>query len=92
MDEQTKSPFPENGNGNGAKDNSLFGLSSRSLIVFLICGTVCAESMVQCLTSAYFAYVTKNIFNFEIKEPLYSLVIMTVGYYFGQNQKTPSKV
>jgi hypothetical protein len=87
MDEQTKSPFPDS----GTKDSSLFGLSSRSLIVFLICGTVCAESMVQCIASAYFAYLTKSPFNFEIKEPLYSLVIMTVGYYFGQNQKQQAK-
>lgn len=84
MDDQTASPFPP---ANGTKDSSLFGLSSRSLIVFLICGTVCAECMIQCLAGAYFAYLTKTPFVFKVEEPLYSLVIMTVGYYFGQNQK-----
>lgn len=85
MDEQTNPPFAPA--VNGKTESTVFGLSSRSLIVFLICGTVCAECLTQCLVWAYLCWMTKNFTPFKVEEPLYSLVIMTVGYYFGQNQQ-----
>jgi len=90
MDEETKSPFPDSPTS-PTKDSSIFGLSSRSLIVFMICGTVCYIYIFQCMVEVYVAYMMKTPINFKIEEPLYSLVIMTVGYYFGQNQKQQQK-
>ena len=54
-----------------AKDSSIFGVSLRGLIVLLTVLTVCVMAMISK----------------KVEEPLYTLVGLTVGYYFGQNQK-----
>ncbi len=53
-----------------SKESKLFGCSVRGLLVIMIVGTVCYMSVVGIIVS----------------EPLYTLVGLTVGYYFGQNQ------
>lgn len=53
----------------------VFSVSVRAWIVMIIVVTVCAMSLLA----------------MEIKEPLYTLVGLTVGYYFGQNKKQESK-
>ena len=54
-------------------ESNLFGVSVRGWITVTMVGTVCAM-----------AFLAK-----DVKEPLYSLVLLAVGYYFGQ--KTPGK-
>jgi hypothetical protein len=53
------------------RDSNILGLSVRGLVVILIVLTVCAM----------------NIMGKPVVEPLYSVVIATVSYYFGQSQK-----
>lgn len=56
-------------------ESRIGGLSVRAIIVSLVVVTVCVMSVMAK----------------EVKEPLYTLVGLTVGYYFGQNMKTPGK-
>lgn len=51
------------------------GVSVRAIIVSLVVVTVCAMS----------------VMSKKIEEPLYTLVGLTVGYYFGQNTSKPTK-
>lgn len=52
-------------------DSKLFGISLRGLIALIVVVTICAMSF--CLV--------------EVKEPLYTLGGLIVGFYFGQNQR-----
>jgi hypothetical protein len=53
------------------REPSLFNLSVRGCVVMLIVITVCAM----------------NLMGKEVVEPLYSVVIATISYYFGQTQR-----
>lgn len=53
-------------------DSRLFGISLRGLIALIVVLTICVMS---CLV-------------IEVKEPLYTLGGLVVGFYFGQNQKS----
>lgn len=52
-------------------DSHIMGLSVRSIVVLVIVGTVCYMSVIK----------------LKIEEPLYTLVGMCMGYYFGQNNQ-----
>lgn len=52
-------------------DSRILGLSVRAVIALIVIITVCAMSLLL----------------IEIKEPLYTLAGLIVGFYFGQNQK-----
>ena len=52
-------------------ESQIFKLSIRGLLCLIAVGTVCGMSICK----------------IEIKEPLYTLASLMVGYYFGQNQK-----
>lgn len=54
------------------KESSIFGVSLRGLIALVVISTVCVMSVAV----------------IEVKEPLYTLAGLIVGFYFGQNQKT----
>ena len=58
-----------------SKESKLFGCSIRGLIVLLVVTTVCIMSWMAR----------------KVEEPLYTLVGLTVGYYFGQNQRNQTK-
>ena len=55
------------------EDSKLFGISLRGLIALIVVLTICAMSF--CVV--------------EVKEPLYTLGGLIVGFYFGQNQRKP---
>ena len=50
-------------------ESKVFGISIRGFITLLVVFTVCAMSATQ----------------LEIKEPLYTLAGLTIGYYFGHS-------
>lgn len=58
-------------------DSKIFNVSLRGLIALIVIVTICAMSLAMK----------------DIKEPLYTLGGLIVGFYFGQNQKPtlPSK-
>lgn len=56
---------------NKPKDSQLFGISLRGLISLIVIVTVCSMS----------------VLTLEIKEPLYTLAGLIVGFYFGQVKK-----
>lgn len=53
------------------KDSKIFNVSIRALVVLIVIVTICSMSYM----------------GLEVKEPLYTLGGLVVGYYFGQNQK-----
>lgn len=55
----------------GANGSSIGKVSVRAWIVILLVVTACAMAIMKQ----------------KVEEPLYGLVLLTVGYYFGQNQK-----
>lgn len=52
-------------------DSKIFNVSLRGLIALLVILTVCIMSLLV----------------IEVKEPLYTLAGLVIGFYFGQNQK-----
>jgi hypothetical protein len=60
-----------NGNGVTVDDSRLFGISLRGWLTLMVVGTICGLAVVQ----------------IEVKEPLYSIGALTVGFYFGQKTK-----
>lgn len=58
-----------------ASESHFFSVSVRSWIVLILVGTICIMALKA----------------MEVKEPLYSLVTIAVGYYFGQNTKPKSQ-
>lgn len=57
-------------------DSTLFGVSIRAWLAVMLIGTVCGLVSV----------------GKEIKEPLYSMATLALGFYFGQKGKIESKI
>ena len=57
--------------GTGNGESKLFGVSVRGWLAVLIIATVCILSF----------------FRVKVEEPLYSLVLVTSAFYFGQSKK-----
>ena len=64
------------------KDQSaIFGVSVRAWLSLIIVGTVCAQQL---------SVAISNVMRGDsvmIEEPLYGMVMMTLGFYFGQKTK-----
>ena len=58
-------------------------VSVRAWIVTMLVVTVCLNEFSKIIL----ALATGNIELFKITEPLYSLVLIAAGYYFGQNKR-----
>ena len=56
----------------GADSSRIFNVSLRGWITLLVTSTVCVMS----------------VYDVPVKEPMYTLVGMVVGYYFAQNKNT----
>lgn len=56
-------------------DSKILGVSVRAWIAVLVVGTVCG--MQAC--------------GLKVDEPLYSLVLLTTGFYFGQKTPQPTQ-
>lgn len=91
MEDETKAPFPASADSGASSvvstqtierstgaaaashiESRVGGVSVRAIIVTLVVLTVCGMSVAK----------------LKVEEPLYTLVGLTVGYYFGQNTKT----
>ena len=75
---ETSAPTPPD-------DSRVFGVSVRAWLVLMVCGTVCAGY----LTTLVMAYLQGELI-IEIKEPLYSIAVGAVAYYFGQSKNKTS--
>jgi len=63
--------------------SNLFGVSMRAWLASIIVGTVCVQSL---------GVAASNLLHNEsvmVEEPLYSMAMMALGFYFGQ--KTTNK-
>lgn len=67
-------------------DSVIGGVSIRAWLAVMLVGTVCLMALFTQVAGAVMA----GDLVFEIKEPLYSLSIGAVAYYFGQAQKKPN--
>ena len=77
------------GKTNGA-ESTIFGVSVRAWMAIIAITTVCVTHLIVALATVYFAITTKD-FNLvgtltTVGEPLYSLAIGSVGYYFGSSK------
>ena len=66
-------------------DSNLFGVSMRAWLAMIIVGTVC----VQGLSETAVALINKT--SCMVEEPLYSMAMMALGFYFGQKTTTKSE-
>ena len=64
-------------------DSKIFGVSVRAHLTMMLFATVCISHLISCVI----AYLAKE--PIVIGEPLYTLVVATAGFYYGQ--KTLSK-
>ncbi len=74
MEDETKPPFHGKTPEDVRVDSSIGGISVRSIIVSVVVLTVCIMSSLK----------------LKVEEPLYTLVGLTVGYYFGQSNSKAS--
>lgn len=77
-------------------ESTIAGVSVRAVLAMILVLTVCATHLSVCLAVLYQA-IFKGELNLvgsltTIGEPLYSLSIGAVAYYFGASSKNPNKV
>lgn len=72
-------------------DSSIMGVSVRAWLVVMLAATVCVTHVAITLSVAIDAVLQKDFSKLgtfaTIGEPLYSMAVVALGYYFGQ--KTP---
>lgn len=71
MSEEITNKKPELENSSKSDYSTIFGVSIRGWIAIIVILTVCCMS----------------IGKIDIKEPLYTLAGLIIGFYFGQNPK-----
>jgi len=95
MSEEIKSTTEtttETSNGvNDSHDSQIMGVSVRAWLVLILVGTVCGLAVSYAVTDIVLSVALKTLPTFEVKEPLYSIVIAAVAYYFGQSQRKQSQ-
>jgi hypothetical protein len=73
-----------------APESSVLGVSIRAWLAILLVSTICLNQFLLVLSASIEAFATHNFANvselYTIKEPLYTLVIGTVSYYFGKTK------
>ena len=67
-----------------APESTFFGVSVRGVLVTALVLTVCIVEYVKIGIWAWVAVTTSMYEPYDLKEPIYSLVLLTVGYYFGK--------
>lgn len=72
---------------NTTDDSKIWGVSLRAWIVSLLVGTACGIYIIDAVTKAYMRIAGKSDAEFTIGEPLYTLSIMVVTFYFGNSRK-----
>lgn len=66
-------------------ESTIFGMSVRAIIVLMVVSTLCLLQLLLPILG----YLVSGDMVIEIKEPYYSVVGMSVAFYFGQ--KTSGK-
>lgn len=64
-------------------DSRICGVSVRAYLVLMLVATVCAGYIANMILS----YLASGDIVLEVKEPLYSMAVAAIAYYFGQSQK-----
>lgn len=70
-------------------DSRIASLSIRSIGFISLLWTVCAIEIARTGCAIYVMIATSTLADVTIKEPLYSLVLLATGYYFGQKKDKP---
>lgn len=71
------------------EDSRIASLSIRSVGFISLLWTVCLIELARTASAIYVMTVTSTSVDVTIKEPLYSLVLLATGYYFGQKKDKP---
>ncbi len=66
-----------------AQDSTIWGVSVRAWLVIMLVFTLCLSTLLNPL----FGYLITGDLFIEIKEPFYSAVTISLGYFFGQSVK-----
>lgn len=70
------------------KESSLFGVSMRGWIAYLLVFTVCANQLLTTFAAVYLSIAKQELTNLgsatSITEPLYTIVIAAMTYYFAK--------
>jgi hypothetical protein len=82
--------------GNGAipgKDSTFLGISVRAWLAIVLVATVCASHLSVCIGVLWDAVKTADWSKVgtytNIGEPLYSMSVAALGFYFGQKTNKP---
>lgn len=65
------------------KDSAIWGVSVRAWLVVMLVSTLCLVTLMNPVLS----YLITGDIVIEIKEPFYSAVTISLGYFFGQSGK-----
>jgi hypothetical protein len=66
------------------QDSRIYGMSVRAFLVLILVVTLCLMQ----LANMFLSYLVSGEIVLDIKEPFYSAVTVSLGYYFGQNSKS----
>lgn len=75
MEEETQIVTRAENDKRKARESHILSVSIRGIIVLMLVGTVCYMGLKA----------------LKVEEPLYSLVFLAVGYYFGQSHRDKPK-
>lgn len=74
--------------------SALFGISIRGWIALMLTASVCSNQLAVTAAALVNAIQTKDLSHLgtfsTIGEPLYSMGVAALGFYFGQAQKKPT--
>lgn len=70
-----------------AGDSQVFGVSVRAWLAVFLVATVCLICVADTSSAIYVGIVTSTMPNIEVREPLYSMFVASISFYFGQKNK-----
>lgn len=80
-------------NGNGEKGSTILGVSIRGWIAIMLTASVCVNQLTVTAAALIHAVQTKDLTHLgtfaTIGEPLYSMGVAALGFYFGQKSTKP---
>lgn len=73
----TTEPVAPNG------DSKIFGVSVRAWLAVLLAATVCTICLSDTIATIYVGIKTSAFPQVEVKEPLYSMFVAGISFFFG---------
>jgi len=67
-----------------AGTSQIFGISIRALLACSLVWTVCIIFLFYAAANIWFTYQNDVPLSLKIEEPLYSMAVAALGFYFGQ--------